>query len=187
MAKNLFTLTVKTTTPADSELLVGGTGSANAYNFTWTKLKEWVANLGTNALIAGSGTFSGLITNTLSSTRTDQFIINGGGSTSKGHVGQLSNALWLSSNYYYLSGEQNDDNSNGQVAIRLFSGTTNTSFIRFLTSNAGTSVPLERYTIDADGNNTWSGEMKSTGMPTASGGLASGTLWASSNVINIIP
>ncbi len=67
MAKNLFTLTVKTTTPADSELLVGGTGSANAYNFTWTKLRNWIYAAGSNnftttgAIFAALGNFNSAI------------------------------------------------------------------------------------------------------------------------------
>lgn len=83
---------------------------------------------------------------------TNAIDITGYTSTSKAHIGQFADALYLASNYYYSGGQFADSSSLGQVAISLYSGATTTSTIGFLTSAAGTSSPAERMRITAAGN-----------------------------------
>lgn len=67
--QHLFSKTLKTTKPADSERLAGGSGSSSDYNFTWAKLREWIGDIASfiftgslqvdGSLTAGSATIDG--------------------------------------------------------------------------------------------------------------------------------
>jgi len=68
--------------------------------------------------------------------------INLSGSSSngtKGHIGQFADSLYLTSNYYYSSGQNVDTATYGSAGIFLASGTTTTSYIGFGITAAGGS------------------------------------------------
>jgi hypothetical protein len=73
-------------------------------------------------------------------------------STAKGHLGQFSNNLYLSTNYFYEGGQYNDTSALGQAAIALVAGATSTSFIDFNLSDAGANNPSNKVRINANGN-----------------------------------
>lgn len=56
--QHLFSKTLKTTKPADSERLAGGSGSSSDYNFTWTKLREWIGDIA-SFIFTGNVTIDG--------------------------------------------------------------------------------------------------------------------------------
>lgn len=114
-----------------------------------------------NSLIYDNGTNVGI--NTISPTtrltidnsgnaNTNAIDLPGYASTSKGHIGQFANGLFLTSNYYYASGQNYDTATLGQSAIIISAGTTNTSFIVFNLSDAGATSPSEKMRLTSAGN-----------------------------------
>lgn len=83
---------------------------------------------------------------------TSQIDMVGFNSTAKGHLGQFSNNLYLSTNYYYSGGQYNDTAALGQAAIVLSAGATTASFIDFNLSDAGANNPSSKVRIGANGN-----------------------------------
>jgi hypothetical protein len=70
----------------------------------------------------------------------------------KGHIGYFSDGLYLTSNYYYAGGQNNDTGSYGQAAITVAAGTTTTSTISFALSDAGATSPSTKVLINSSGN-----------------------------------
>jgi hypothetical protein len=84
--------------------------------------------------------------------KTNHIDMVGYNGTAKGHVGQFSDTLYLTSNWYYDGGQYYDTVSLGQAAIVASAGATTTSFIDFLLSDAGASSPASKMRISANGN-----------------------------------
>ena len=74
----------------------------------------------------------------------------GNSSTAKGHLGYFADNIYLSSNYFFESGQNNDTASLGQALIVVSASATNSN-IQFATSAAGSTAPSIRASIDADG------------------------------------
>jgi hypothetical protein len=74
----------------------------------------------------------------------------GNSSTAKGHLGYFADNIYLSSNYFFESGQNNDTASLGQALIVVSASATNSN-IQFATSAAGSTAPSIRATIDVDG------------------------------------
>jgi hypothetical protein len=108
----------------------------------------------TNTGNVGIGTTSPSTKLTVSDTNaiTNQIDLIGYLSSAKGHIGEFSNGLYMSTNYFY-NGSQNADNSSlGQAAIVLGAGATTTSFIDFNLSDAGANNPTSKVRIISNGN-----------------------------------
>jgi hypothetical protein len=75
----------------------------------------------------------------------------GNSSTAKGHLGYFANSVYLSSNYFFESGQNYDVSGLGQAAIVVAADTVSASKITFSTSAAGATAPTVRASIDADG------------------------------------
>ena len=74
----------------------------------------------------------------------------GNSSTAKGHLGYFADGVYLTSNYFFQSGQNNDTATLGQASMVVSASATNSS-IQFATSAAGSTAPSPRATIDADG------------------------------------
>jgi hypothetical protein len=68
-----------------------------------------------------------------------------------GRIGTFANGLYLTQNYYYAGGQNNDCSNFGQVSVVLAAGTTNTSTISFALSDAGTTSPSTRMIMNSSG------------------------------------
>jgi len=80
--------------------------------------------------------------------------INLSGSSSngtKGHIGQFADSLYLTSNYYYSSGQNVDTATYGSAGLSLTSGTTTTSYIGFGITAAGGSGLSEKMRLTSTG------------------------------------
>jgi hypothetical protein len=80
--------------------------------------------------------------------------INLSGSSSngtKGHIGQFADSLYLTSNYYYSSGQNVDTATYGSAGLLLTSGTTTTSYIGFGITAAGGSGLSEQMRLTSTG------------------------------------
>jgi hypothetical protein len=83
---------------------------------------------------------------------TTAITITGYSSTPKAHIGQFSNNLYLSSNWYYGGGQQRDSASFGSTAIVLGSGTADAdNYIDFSTATSAVSSPTNRMRISSGG------------------------------------
>lgn len=121
---------------------------------------------GNIAIGTGTSTTKLTIDNSASS-NTNHIDMVGYSSTAKGHIGTFTNALYLSSNYYYAGGQNADTTSLGQAAIILQAAATTGSYIDFNTGSAGATFPTNRMRITSDGNvgigvvpETWSSPVK---------------------------
>ena len=74
----------------------------------------------------------------------------GNASTAKGHLGYFADNVYLSSNYFFDSGQNYDVSGLGQALVVVSASATNSN-IQFATSAAGSTAPTIRATIDADG------------------------------------
>jgi hypothetical protein len=92
-----------------------------------------------------------LTINDASTNTNTQIDLIGSSSTPKGHIGQFSHALYLSSNWYYNGNQNNDCNTFGQANIVLAAGTTNTSTISFALSDAGATSPSTKMIMNSAG------------------------------------
>jgi len=70
---------------------------------------------------------------------------------SYGRIGTFANGLYLTQNYYYAGGQNNDCSNFGQASIVIAAGTTNTSTISFALSDAGTTSPSTRMIMNSSG------------------------------------
>jgi hypothetical protein len=77
--------------------------------------------------------------------------IVGNGSVAKGRLGVFSDAVYLSSNYYFDGGQNNDNAGVGQALIVVASASGSGSYLSFNTSAAGSTATTARARIDADG------------------------------------
>jgi hypothetical protein len=68
-----------------------------------------------------------------------------------GRIGTFANGLYLTQNYYYAGGQNNDCSNFGQVSVVLAAGTTNTSTISFALSDAGTTSPSTKMIMNSSG------------------------------------
>jgi hypothetical protein len=83
---------------------------------------------------------------------TTAITITGYSSTPKAHIGQFSNNLYISSNWYYSDGQQRDTASFGSTAIVLGTGTADAdNYIDFSTGPSGNSTPTNRMRITSAG------------------------------------
>jgi hypothetical protein len=100
--------------------------------------------------------------------------INLSGSSSngtKGHIGQFADALYLTSNFYYSSGQFVDTATYGSAGIFLTSGTTTTSYIGFGITAAGGSGLSEQMRLTSSLLYTASGVNVAIGASSASSKL----------------
>lgn len=144
---------------------------------------------GNIAIGTGTSTTKLTIDNSARS-NTNHIDMVGYSSTAKGHIGTFTNALYLSSNYYYAGGQNADTTSLGQAAIILQAAATTGSYIDFNTGSAGATFPTNRmrifssgnvfigsspvdagYKLDVNGTSRFVGNMTVTGTVTASGGF----------------
>ena len=75
----------------------------------------------------------------------------GNSSTAKGHLGYFADGVYLSSNYYFDSGQNYDVSGLGQALIVVAAAAGSASKINFNTSAAGSTTTTQRVSIDADG------------------------------------
>jgi hypothetical protein len=69
-----------------------------------------------------------------------------------GRIGTFANGLYLTQNYYYAGGQNNDCSNFGQASIVVAAGTTNLSTISFALSDAGATSPSAKMIITSGGN-----------------------------------
>ena len=81
-----------------------------------------------------------------SRTNSQDFTANG--NSTKGHIGQFNNKLYISSNWYYNGNQNADSTSFGQANIVFDTQNVSTGTnINFGTSEIGSTVPIERMKI----------------------------------------
>ena len=96
--------------------------------------------------VTGTGRYIGANTNTLNISQTS-------GSTTLAHIGQFSDGTYISNNWYYSGGQQNDNTSLGGASINLqSSATTGASNINFSLKDAGSGGVSAKMTILSSGN-----------------------------------
>ena len=111
----------------------------------------------------GAATFASSVSAGSSTNVTNSTIdITGYSSTTKGHIGQFSDALYLSSNYFYNGSQNNEDNTRGQASIIVSSGSGTNSFIGFNLSDSGSTSPTTKLTIDSSGAATFASSVSAT-------------------------
>ena len=117
-------------------------------------------NVNGNFLVTGSFTSNYATFNNQSNANTTALSINGYSSTVGGHIGQFSNALYLSSNWYYSGGQTSDNIGFGAAAITLqASNTGSLSQINFSLqdpSGSGVSPKMSIFSNGYIGANTTS-------------------------------
>jgi hypothetical protein len=142
--------------PTASNLLVNGTNN-NKIKIQNAESDVVVLNTngdsyfnGGNVGIGTSSPTTKLTINNSGVATTRAIDLVGNSSTAKGHLGYFADSIYLSSNYYFDSGQNNDTAALGQALIVLAASATNSN-IQFATSAAGSTAPSIRATIDADG------------------------------------
>jgi hypothetical protein len=118
-----------------------------------------------------------------STAATNQIDLIGNNSLAKGHIGYFSNSVYLASNYFFRSGQNNDNATLGQASMVIAAEAGGGSFA-FGTSSAGSTVTTQRVRIDNDGlkfnadtaaANALDDYEEGTFTPTAEGGTTAGT------------
>jgi hypothetical protein len=85
-----------------------------------------------------------------STAATNQIDLIGNNSLAKGHIGYFTNSVYLASNYFFRSGQNNDNATLGQASMVIAAEAGGGSFA-FGTSSAGSTVTTQRVRIDNDG------------------------------------
>jgi hypothetical protein len=89
-------------------------------------------------------------------TKTNSIDLTASGNSTKGHIGQFNNKLYISSNWFYNGSQNADSTSFGQAAIVF--DTQNAgggTQLDFQTSEIGASVPVSRYRISVNGTSRY--------------------------------
>lgn len=109
----------------------------------------------TSANNVGIGTSSPntyLTINDGAGSRTNSQDFTANGNSTKGHIGQFNNKLYISSNWYYNGNQNADSTSFGQANIVFDTQNVSTGTnINFGTSEIGSTVPIERMRITSGG------------------------------------
>jgi hypothetical protein len=142
--------------PTASNLLVNGTNN-NKIRIQNSESDIVVLNSngdsyfnGGNVGIGTSAPSTRLTVDNSASATTRGIDLVGNSSTAKGHLGQFADSIYLSSNYFFDSGQNYDVSGLGQASIVISASATNSN-IQFATSAAGATAPTIRASIDADG------------------------------------
>jgi hypothetical protein len=131
---------------ANNNSLAFGASGSNIFSPTMTITGSKVG-IGTTNPSSSLGIDNSVNANTTAIT------ITGYSSVPKAHIGQFSNNLYLSSNWYYAGGQQKDTGSYGSTAIVLGTGTVDTdNYIDFSTATSSLSSPTNRMRVTSAGS-----------------------------------
>lgn len=84
--------------------------------------------------------------------KTNTIDLTASGNSTRGHIGQFNNKLYISSNWYYNGSQNADSTSFGQAAIVFDTQNVSTgTHLEFQTSEIGATTPVERMRITSGG------------------------------------
>ena len=119
-----------------------------------------------NVGIATSSPSTNLTINDGGGSKTNSIDVIASGNSTKGHIGQFNNKLYISSNWFYNGSQNADSTSFGQANIVFDTQNASTGTnINFGTSEIGSTVPIERVRITTSGRL----EVKSEGIVSQKG------------------
>lgn len=146
--QHLFSKTLKTTKPADSERLAGGSGSSSDYNFTWTKLREWIGDIA-SFIFTGSLQVGGSLTAETITNSTGDFLTaptNGGLVTQRTDAEVLSDIGAASASLYWKNDGTSTATGNWNIGSNSFTSGVITSNGNYLSTRGGSNTFLRSST-----------------------------------------